>query len=350
MIQPFAIGSRLVGPGCPCFVIAEAGINHNGDLALAHRLVDAARTAGADAIKFQTFAAEQVVSAIAPKAAYQTAATGASESQLDMVRGFELPPAAFTELAAHCAEAGIMFLSTPFDPGSADLLERLGVPAFKLPSGEITNPILLRRVAAKGRPVLLSTGMATLAEVAAAVEILEAAGCRDLLLLHCTSAYPAAAETANLRAMATMAAAFHRPVGYSDHTNGFEVAIAAVALGAACIEKHFTLDRALPGPDHTASVTPADLAALVGLVRRTERALGDGRKHPVAEERDTSDVARRSLFAARALAAGAVLTVDDLVALRPAGGISPMQVDGIAGRRLARAVERGARLQWSDLA
>ncbi|CUW38025.1 putative N,N'-diacetyllegionaminic acid synthase [Magnetospirillum sp. XM-1] len=350
MIQSFTIGNRRVGPGCPCFVIAEAGVNHNGDLALAHRLVDMAAQAGADAVKFQTFTAEKVVSAQAPKAAYQKASTGGEQSQLDMVRGFQLAPEAFAELSAHCAQAGILFMSTPFDLDSVDVLDRLDVPAFKLPSGEITNPLLLRRVAATGRPVILSTGMGALVEVAAAVDILERAGCRDLMLLHCTSAYPAPVESANLRAMATLAAAFRRPVGYSDHTEGFEAAIAAVALGACCIEKHFTLDRSLPGPDHLASVSPADLGALVAVIRRVEKGLGDGCKRPVAAEEDTRAVARRSLFAARALEAGAVMAEDDLIALRPGGGISPMQVDMVVGRRLTRAVAEGTLLAWSDLA
>ncbi|BAE48884.1 N-acetylneuraminate synthase [Paramagnetospirillum magneticum] len=350
MIESFTIGSHRVGPGCPCFVIAEAGVNHNGDLALAHRLVDMAVQAGADAVKFQTFTAEKVVSAQAPKAAYQKVTTGGGQSQLDMVRGFQLPPEAFAELSEHCIQAGILFMSTPFDLDSVDVLDRLDVPAFKLPSGEITNPLLLRRVAATGRPVILSTGMGSLVEVAAAVDILERAGCHDLMLLHCTSAYPAPVESANLRAMSTLAAAFHRPVGYSDHTEGFEAAIAAVALGACCIEKHFTLDRSLPGPDHLASVSPADLGALVAVIRRVEKGLGDGCKRPTVAEEDTRAVARRSLFAARALAAGAVMTEEDLIALRPGGGISPMQVDMVVGRRLTRAVAEGTLLEWSDLA
>jgi N-acetylneuraminate synthase/N,N'-diacetyllegionaminate synthase len=339
-----------IGEGRPCFIIAEAGVNHNGSLDLAHKLIDAAVSAGASAVKFQTFCAERVVAAAAPKAAYQQQATGAGESQQDMLRGLELPPEAFTELAFHCRQSGIVFLSTPFDLESVEVLDKLGVEAFKLPSGEITNPLLLRRVAAKGRLVILSTGMSTLSEVARAVEIVEEAGCKELALLHCTSCYPAPPQTVNLRAMATLAQAFHLPVGYSDHTTGIDITIAAVALGATIVEKHFTLDKGLPGPDHQASLDPEELRALVTAVRRVELALGDGRKRPQPEEANTRQVARRSLFAARDIVAGSRLAEDDLMALRPAGGIPPTAFDMVLGRGVVHTIPVGTMLAWSDLA
>jgi len=349
MTAAVAIGNRLVGPGQPCFIIAEAGVNHNGDLDLARRLIDEAARAGADAVKFQTFTAEAVISPQAPKAAYQKVTTGAQQSQLDMVRAFELPMDAFRLLADHAGERGIMFLSTPFDHASVDALDAIGVPAFKVPSGEVTNLPLMRRIGATGKPVILSSGMSTLGEVETAIEVLRAAGCPRLVLLHCTSAYPATAESVNLRVMDTMAMAFGLPVGYSDHTVGIAVPIAAAARGACCVEKHFTLDRELPGPDHKASLDPLELAAMVAGIRVAEAALGDGIKAPQAEELDTKAVARRSLFAARPLAVGEVVAAGDVIALRPSGGISPMEIDRLVGKRVAKPVEQGAMLGWGDL-
>lgn len=349
MTSPVAIGLRLVGPGHPCFIIAEAGVNHNGDMILARRLIDEAAAAGADAVKFQTFTAEAVISPLAPKAAYQKVTTGAEQSQLDMVRQFELPLSAFRDLADHAAAKGIMFLSTPFDHASVDMLDDIGVPAFKVPSGEVTNLPLMRRIGATGKPVILSSGMSTLGEVETAIDILRGSGCPDIVLLHCTSAYPAAPASVNLRAMDTMAAAFGLPTGYSDHTQGIAVPIAAAARGAVCVEKHFTLDKALPGPDHTASLDPAELAAMITGIRTVELALGDGIKRPQADELDTRAVARRSLFAAKALPAGHRLIESDLIALRPSGGISPMEIDTVVGKTVARALGRGAMLGWDDL-
>lgn len=344
------IGERLVGPGRPCFVIAEAGINHNGDLAMARRLIDVAAEAGADAVKFQTFKAELVISAEAPKAAYQLANTDPAESQLEMARGWQLPYDDFLTLRDHCRARGIIFLSTPFDHDSLDFLAGAGVPAIKIASGEITNVPLLRHAGATGLPVILSTGMSYLSEVQAAVAELKGAGCRDLVVLHCVSNYPADPADANLRAMAAMAEALGLPVGYSDHTAGRAVALAAVALGACVLEKHFTLDTSLPGPDHKASLDPAELAALVAGIRAVEAALGDGRKAPREAEADTRKVARRSLFLTRDLAAGEALEPNSLVALRPAGGIAPNELAQLAGRTTARALSAGQMLQWPDLA
>ncbi|MCI0645000.1 MAG: N-acetylneuraminate synthase [Chloroflexi bacterium] len=340
----------MVGPGQPVFVIAEAGVNHNGDLALAKKLVDAAVAARADAVKFQTFKAEKLISSHAPKAAYQQETTGAEESQLAMVKRLEMPYAAFRELYDYCRRQGILFMSTPFDEESADFLAGLGMAVFKAPSGEVTNLPFLAHVAAKGRPLILSTGMSYLGEVETAVRIIEATGNNDLVLLHCVSNYPADPADANLRAMQTLAAAFDRPVGYSDHTLGTEVALAAVALGACVIEKHFTLDRELPGPDHRASLEPEELAAMVRGIRIVERALGHGRKEPTASEANTADVARRSLVAAGDIAAGAVLTEEMIAIKRPGTGLPPAMRPYLVGRRARVAIPAGTLLTLDVIA
>jgi len=340
---------RLVGPGHPCFVIAEAGVNHNGDPELARRLVDVAAEAGADAVKFQTFHAKRLVSPTAPKAAYQRQTTDASESQLEMLRRLELSPAAHRELRDYCRAKGVLFLSTPFDEESADLLDELGVPVFKIGSGEITNHPFLEYVARKGRPIILSTGMSYLGEVDEAYWAIRRAGCGDVVLLHCVTDYPAAPASANLRAMQTLAAAFPAPVGYSDHTPGLEVALAAVALGACVLEKHFTLDRSLPGPDHRASLEPHELKSLVAGIRTVELALGDGIKRPAPAEMGNREVARRSLVAAQAIAPGTVITREMLTAKRPATGIPPTLVDLVVGRTARRPLAAGQFLAWSDL-
>lgn len=343
------IGQQIIGSGHPAFIIAEAGVNHNGELALARHLIDAAVDAKADAVKFQTFRAERVASPSAAKADYQVQTTGEGQSQLDMIRKLELPAAAFGELAAYCRERGILFLSTPFDFESVDVLERIGVPAYKIASGELTNDPFLDFVARKGKPTILSTGMASLAEVEAALSILRTAGNRDLALLHCVSNYPASAADANLRAMKTMADAFGVPVGYSDHTVGIEVSLAAVALGASIIEKHFTLDKELPGPDHKASLSPDELAALVRGARRVEASLGHGRKEPTPAEAGTAAVARRSVAAARDIAAGETIDASDLECLRPGTGIPPARLRELVGRRTAAAVKAGTLLTWEML-
>lgn len=344
------IGGRLVGPGHPCLVIAEAGVNHNGSLEMALQLVEAAARAGAEAVKFQTFRARELATADAPKAQYQLARTDSGESQLAMLTRLELSPDSHLALLARCRELGLMFLSTPFDAQSVDLLDDLGLPAFKVPSGEITNLPLLEHIAAKGRPVILSTGMSSLEEVGRAVAVLRQGGAGGVALLHCVSNYPARAEDVNLRAMATMAQALSLPVGYSDHTLGIEVALAAVALGACIIEKHFTLDRRLPGPDQAASAPPEELAALVRGTRIVEAALGHGRKEPAASEADTRRVARRSLVAARDIPAGAAL-IPDMVALRrPGSGLAPERLGEVLGRRARAAIPAGSLLSLEMLA
>jgi N-acetylneuraminate synthase/N,N'-diacetyllegionaminate synthase len=348
-VSTVSISGRQVGPGHPCFVVAEAGVNHNGDPELARRLVDVAAEAGADAVKFQTFTADGVTSPQAPKAAYQEAATGRSGSQLEMLRALELSADAHRALMAYAVTRGLFFLSTPFDEPSLDLLHGLDVPAFKVASGELTNLPFVEAIARRHRPVILSTGMAYLAEVEAAVETIRKAGNEDIVLLHCVSTYPAEARDANLAAMATMRDAFGVPVGFSDHTDGIEVTLAAVALGAAVIEKHFTLDRTLPGPDHRASLEPSALADMVRGIRRVEAARGTGEKRPVASEADTRRVARRSLHLRRSVEAGTLLTDDLLVALRPGIGIAPSERSAVVGRHLRRALQAGALLDWDDL-
>ncbi|MHB8799690.1 MAG: N-acetylneuraminate synthase [Thermoanaerobaculia bacterium] len=337
-VQPIDVAGRSVGPGQPCFVIAEAGVNHNGDLGLARRLVDAAAKAGADAVKFQSFRAEKVVSKDTPLADYQRQNAGQGTSMLELVKRLELSPAHHRTLLDHCREQGITFLSTPFDEESADLLEELGVPAFKLPSGEVTNADLLRHVGRKGRPVILSTGMSTLVEVASAVDELETAGCRTVVLLQCVSNYPADPADVNLRAMRTLELAFARPAGYSDHTLGNEVAFAAVAMGACLVEKHFTLDRSLPGPDHKASAEPSELATLVRGIRCVEAAFGTGVKVPAPSEANTASVARRSLVAARDIAAGELLTADAIAFRRPGNGLPLSRRTSLVGRKARRDV------------
>ena len=263
VIPSITIGERQIGEGAPCFLIAEAGVNHNGDPEQARRLVDAAADAGSDAVKFQTFRSEHLASPQAPKADYQHRSTDAGESQLDMLRRLELPRSAYPVLQARCAERGILFLSSAFDEADADFLAQLGAPAIKIPSGELTNLPFLAHAARRGLPLIVSTGMAALREVEEAVAAIREAGGRGLVLLHCVSRYPAPAAHANLRAMRTLADAFGVPVGFSDHTPGIAVAVAAAALGAHVIEKHLTLDRSLPGPDHSSSLDPREFRALV---------------------------------------------------------------------------------------
>ena len=320
------------------FVIAEAGVNHNGDMTLARALVDVAAEAGADAVKFQTFAVDRLVTRGAATAEYQRRALGRESSQYDMLARLELSPADHEMLHAHCAARGIEFMSTPFDPESARFLQRLGVRRIKISSGDVTNLPMLEVVGALGLPVILSTGMADLEEVAAAVATLRAAGTTDLALLHCVSNYPADPALTNLRAMDTLAREFGTPVGLSDHSPGTAVAIAAAARGAAYVEKHFTLDRALPGPDHQASLLPAELRDLVRAIREVASALGDGIKRPVPSELPVRDVARKSLVTARDLPAGAALGPDDLVILRPGTGLSPAAWPRVLGRRTARSI------------
>ena len=319
-------------------IIAEAGVNHDGVLADAHALVDAAADTGADVVKFQTFRADRLVTAAARKAAYQVRTTGSDDPQLAMLRALELSPEAHHALSAHAATRGIAFLSTAFDTQSLDFLVTLQPSAVKVPSGELTNLPYLRHVARVGLPVMLSTGMAMLGEVEAAIDALEMAGCarEAITVLHCTTEYPAPMAEVNLRAMVAMRAAFGVRVGYSDHTAGIEVPVAAVALGATVIEKHLTLDRTRPGPDHAASLEPAEFARMVRAIRNVEGALGDGIKRPTLSESGNRAVARRSIVAAHPIRAGETLGAHNLTVKRPGTGVSPMLWDSVIGRVAAR--------------
>lgn len=320
-------------------IIAEAGVNHNGDMALAKRLIAEAARAGADLVKFQTFVAGRIISARAPKAEYQKGTTDPAESQQDMVRKLELSRADHEDLIEECVRHGTGFFSTAFDEESFDLLVGLGLKMVKVPSGEITNLPFLRHISRLGMPLLLSTGMARLGEVEAAIEAIEQAGTprERITVLHCTTEYPAPMEDVNLRAMASMREAFGVQVGYSDHTVGIEVPIAAVALGARVIEKHFTLDRGLPGPDHRASLEPEELAAMVTAIRNIERAMGDGIKRPSPSELKNRAIARKSLVARVAIAAGETFGAHNVAAKRPGTGLSPMHWDDVCGRVARRA-------------
>ena len=348
--RPFRLAGRQVGGGAPCLIIAEAGVNHNGSLDAALRLVDAAALAKADAVKFQTFSATALASAQAQQADYQVRNLGHGGSQLDMLRALELGESDFVRLKAHAESQGLVFLSSPFDDGSADLLNRLDVAGYKLGSGELTNHPFLARLAAYGRPLIISTGMCDLDEVEAAAAVLRAHGDPAVAWLHCVSCYPAPAGESNLRAMDSLRQAVGGPVGMSDHSMGHAVALAAVARGAAVIEKHLTLDRALPGPDHAASLVPAELAAAIADIRLVESALGDGVKRAMPSELSTRAVARKSLVAARDLPAGSVLSAADLAIKRPGDGIPPRQLPALVGRRLLRAVAADQALAWGDIA
>lgn len=324
---------------CPhTIIIAEAGVNHNGSLEMARRMVDAAARAGADYIKFQTAVPELVISSIAPKAEYQKETTGTGESQLDMCRKIHLPLSAYAGLAQLCKEKGIGFISTPFDLVSIDTLIPLGMDFWKIPSGEITNLPYLRKIGALGAKVILSTGMSVLEEVEAAVKVLESAGTprADIILLHCTTQYPTEPEDVNLRAMDTLATLGCGGVGYSDHTRGITIPIAAVARGAQVIEKHFTLDRTLPGPDHKASLEPDELARMVAAIRSVEVALGSGLKMVAPSEAPNIEVARKSIVAARDIRRGELLTAENITVKRPGNGISPMRWDEVIGTRAVK--------------
>lgn len=314
-------------------IIAEAGVNHNGNYDLAVKMIHEAKRAGADYVKFQTAVPELVISTFAPKAEYQKETTGADESQLDMCRAIHLPLSDYVKLAAICKEEGIGFMSTPFDLVSIDVLEELDMDYYKIPSGEITNLPYLRKIASKHRPVIMSTGMCEMQEIADALAVLEAGGLtRDqITLLHCNTQYPTPFADVNLAAMHTIAATFGTKVGYSDHTRGIEVPIAAVAMGARVIEKHFTLDCNMEGPDHKASLEPHQLKAMVDAIRNVEEAIGTAEKHATASETPNKEVARKSIVAARAITKGEMLTEENITVKRPGNGISPMLWDSVIG-------------------
>ncbi|WP_281661954.1 N-acetylneuraminate synthase [Microvirgula aerodenitrificans] len=341
------------------FIIAEAGVNHNGDEALALELVDIAAACGADAVKFQTFRADKLVRPGAEKAEYQKRQTGAGD-QHSMLRQLEMSEALHHKLLVRCQLAGIEFMSTPFDEEAADFLITLGMRRIKIPSGEITNHPFLAHLAAKNLPIILSTGMSTMEEILDAIEVIRSVRqqrgfsaplAKMLTVLHCTSNYPAALKDVNLRAMNTIGQVTGLPIGYSDHTEGITVPIAAVGMRATVIEKHFTLDRNLPGPDHKASLQPNELAAMVVGIREVEQALGgEATKQPSESELQVRALVRRSVTLTSSVLAGQVIGANDLALLRPGNGIAPKEWNRVVGRRAARDLAGGTTLQWSDLA
>lgn len=325
------------------FIIAEAGVNHNGSLTIAQQMISVAADAGADAIKFQTFQAEHMVSGNAPKAVYQEKTGVTGETQFEMIKKLELDAAVHRQLISCCEERGIRFLSSPFDLASIDLLYELGLDIFKIPSGEITNLPYLRKIGALRKKIIFSTGMADLGEIKAALDVLTDAGTKigEITLLHCTTAYPVPFEEVNLRAMVTIGAEFPRvKIGYSDHTPGIEIPIAAVAMGASVIEKHFTLDRNLEGPDHQASLEPDELKAMVFAIRNIEKTFGDGIKRPSPAELKNRAVVRKSIVAACEIPRGELFTAENLAVKRPGTGISPMLWDEIIGKRASKDYTR----------
>ncbi len=319
-------------------IIAEAGVNHNGNFEMAQQMIYAAKEAGADYVKFQTAIPELVISTFAPKAEYQKETTGGEESQLEMCRRIHLPLSAYAELARICREVGIGFMSTPFDLPSIDCLASLDMDYWKIPSGEITNLPYLRKIGALGGKIIMSTGMSTLEEVKNAVRVLVESGTpsENIYLLHCTTQYPAPPRSVNLLAMNELRLPGIAGVGYSDHTEGIEISLAAVAAGAQIIEKHFTLDRNLPGPDHKTSLEPAELAELVHGVRKVDLAMGDGHKHVADDEAPNVDIARKSIVAARAIKAGEVFSEENITTKRPGSGINPMLWDSVIGLQAER--------------
>ena len=320
-------------------IIAEAGVNHNGSLELAFKMAYEAKKAGADIVKFQTGVPEKVISRYAPKADYQKKNTGSAESQLDMVRKLMLKFEDFIELKKYCEDIGIKFLSTPFDLDSIAFLESLGCDLWKIPSGEITNLPYLAKIAQTRRNIIMSTGMSTLEEIGAALNLLKDNGAGDITLMHCTTEYPAPFDDVNLNAILTLKKTFGLETGYSDHTKGIEIAVAAAAIGARVIEKHFTLDKNMEGPDHKASLEPEELSRMIEAVRHVEAALGTGIKEPALSERKNIEIARKSIVASKAIRKGEILTEDNITTKRPGSGITPMNWYEVLGTHAVRDFE-----------
>ena len=330
-------------------IIAEAGVNHNGNFEIAKQLVDKAVEAGADIVKFQTCKAENVISRYADKAEYQKVTTGEADSQLEMVRKLMLTYEEYGQLKEYCDEKGITFLSTAFDLPSVDYLHSIGMKLWKIPSGEITNLPLLIKIASLHEPIIMSTGMSELSEVADAVKVLIENGASDITLLHCTTEYPAPYEDVNLKAMETMRDAFDLPVGYSDHTKGLEIPVAAVARGACVIEKHFTLDRNMEGPDHKASIEPDELKQMVSMIRHVEVAVGDGVKKVSASEAKNQDIARKSIIAKTAIKTGDIFTEENITTKRPGNGINPMRWFELIGKKAKHDYEEDYLIEKDEL-
>lgn len=332
------------------FIIAEAGVNHNGDVNLAKQLIDAAKHAGADCVKFQTWITEDIVDISAPKAEYQKANDGEVTSQYEMLKKLELSFDEFTELKKYAEQVGVLFLSTPDEKSSLDFLaDQLKLPILKVGSGEVNNFLFLRQIAQKKIPVILSTGMSDMADVEKAYILLIENGCPEVALLHCTSEYPAPFDSVNLKAIQTLQNNFEAIVGYSDHTAGFEISIAAVSMGAKIIEKHFTLDKTLPGPDHKASINPVELRQMVDAIRNVEQAIGDGVKKPYPKEIETKKVVQKGLYVSRDLKIGDTILADDLVGKRPVIFVSIDQADHFIGKKIIRELKKGMPLSTNDI-
>lgn len=340
---------HAIGPGHPCFIIAEAGVNHNGDLALARQLIEAAHDAGVDAVKFQTFQADKLVTKKAQQASYQTQNTGHEESQYEMLKRLELPYEAHAELKAYAEELGLVFMSTPFDEEAIDFLYELGVKVFKAGSGELTNIPYLKRMAAKGMPLIISTGMAVMGEVHEAISAIKSTDNEQLVVLHCTTNYPCPHEDANLSAMKTMHEATGCIIGYSDHTEGILVPVLAVAMGAHVIEKHYTLDRTMAGPDHKASLEPDELKEMVRQIRQVEKIMGSGVKIPTKAELEIAAVARKSVVAIQDIPIGTTLTEAHLGIKRPGDGIPPSRLADLIGKVNQRPISKDSLIQWEDV-
>jgi len=338
-MKKIKIDGRLIGEGEPCFIVAEAGVNHNGDINLAKKLIDAAKDAGSDAVKFQAFKAERTVTKYAEKAEYQKETTGPNKPQYDMIRKLELKDEEFRELFNYAKKNNIIFLSSAFDKESVDFLDDLGVPAFKVASGEITNFPLLEYIAEKRKPIILSTGMSTLGEIEDALKVIRENGIEDIVLLHCVTSYPAKIEDANLRVIETLRQAFGLPIGFSDHTLGITAPIVAATLGAALIEKHFTVDKSLPGPDHKASLEPDELKEMIRAIRDVEKALGDEIKKLTREEERIKKVVRRSIVAKVNIPKGVVITEDMLDIKRPGTGIEPKYLNMVIGKKAKKDIK-----------
>jgi pseudaminic acid synthase len=347
----FRIGERPVGPGHPCYVIAEAGSNHNRDLATALRLIDVAAEAGADAVKFQTYTADGLYSRQTPGMSYleEQGLIGERESVWELIKRVEIPWEWHGELARHAAHAGITFLSTPFEEAAVDLLEEIGVPAYKIASYEVNHLPLIAHAARTGKPLLISTGMASLGDIERALDTAAAAGARDLLLMHCAVNYPPRFDDLNLRAMATLRNAFQVPIGWSDHTPGHTADVVAVALGACAVEKHYTLSRDQEGPDHPFALEPHELSAMVAAIREAESSLGSSVKRVTDAEAEMFRLGRRSLVAARDIRAGGMVTREDIAVKRPGFGIPVHDLEQVLGRHVARDVAQDHVLQWDDL-
>jgi len=345
-VQTIRIANNLIGIHNPCFLIAEAGINHNGNPELAKQLIDVASHARFDAIKFQTFRAENIITRTAKKAQYQKKLADDAETQYEMLKKLELSDKDFFYLSEYAQKKGILFLSSPFDPESIDLLERIGVAAYKIPSGEITNVPLLIQIAQTGKPIILSTGMANLSEIRDAMKLLKREGANEIILLHCVTSYPAPLEGLNLRMITELEKVFHVPVGFSDHTSGILAPIIARSLGACVIEKHFTLNKDLPGPDHKASLEPQELAAMADTIRTVDLALGQNKKTLCLKEREIKKIARKSLVASRDLPPGTTISEDMVSIKRPGTGIQPKYFNEILGKSTKQRIKKDTLLRW----